>query len=128
MRDSFKNQPRRVIVGADAAEDSLRKQPAFNPDVVLDLILSDIHRLLKEKYAFLAHDTAFFNMSRLSFLIGGQFRIARVAREQGFLLQDCEMCTHYDRQLSHCQYYQLSFTRKDEQYYYGALCPALKTK
>lgn len=128
MRDSLKNQPCGMIAETSATKDASRGQRVFDPDVVLDLIFNDIHRLLKEKYASLTQDTALFNMSRLHSLLGGQFRIARMAREQGFLLQDCEMCIHYDRQLSHCRYYQLIFTRKDEQYYYGALCPALQTK
>lgn len=108
---------------AQSADDADR----LDPEAVLNLILGDIELLLEQKYPALSKHNALFNISRLRFLLGGQFRIARLAREQGFLIQDCEMCVHYDKELSYCQHYRLMFTQKDESYYYSGLCPALKT-
>ncbi|WP_139025361.1 hypothetical protein [Acetonema longum] len=101
-------------------------QALLDPEVQLDLILDDIELLLKRKYPDLSNDKNLFNISRLQFLLGGQFRIARLVREQGFVIQDCEMCLHYDCQFSYCQYYRLRLTRREDSYYYAGLCPALR--
>lgn len=97
------------------------------PELLIDAVLKDVEGLLNQKYPMLLKRKELFNISRLHFLLGGQFRVARMAREEGFLLQDCEMCVHYDKALSYCQYYRRLFTKKEEAYYYGGLCPALKT-
>lgn len=99
-----------------------------DPEAILDLVLDDIKLLLNEKYPVLLKQNELFNISRLNFLLGGQFRIARMAREQGFLIQDCEMCVHYDKELSYCHHYCLIFKQKDDSYYYSGLCPVLKTQ
>jgi hypothetical protein len=72
-------------------------------------------------------NTDFFNLTRLEFLLGGQFRIAKMAREQGYIIEDCEMCSCFDRELSYCQHYHILLAHEEKRhYYYAALCPALK--
>lgn len=108
-------------LSADGADNQV-----LDPEELLDLILDDIALLLNQKYPAFSQDKSLFNISRLQFLLGGQFRIARLVREQGFVIQDCDMCLHYDQQFSYCQYYRLLFTQRDDFYYYAGLCPALK--
>lgn len=127
MRNAAK-KPDKEIAAMNQSVVSTDTQPLEDPEAILDLILSDIELLLKQKYSVLLKQNDLFNISRLNFLLGGQFRIARLAREQGFLLQDCEMCVHYDKELSYCQYYHLMFTQKEDTYYYSGLCPVLKIK
>ncbi|WP_371380215.1 hypothetical protein [Sporomusa aerivorans] len=127
MRNSAKKELDEEIAATNQLAEGTDAQAFWDPDAVLDLVLSDIELLLEQKYPVLAKHTDLFNISRLNFLLGGQFRIARLAREQGVLIQDCEMCIHYDKELSYCQYYRLIFTQKDDLYYYSGLCPALKT-
>lgn len=126
MRNDEIKKPHNESAATDQSAAGPDSQASLDPEAVLDLILSDIELLLKEKYPGLSQHKDLFNISRLNFLLGGQFRIARLARKQGVLIQDCEMCVHYDKELSYCQYYQLLFTQKDDSYYYSGLCPALK--
>lgn len=97
-----------------------------DPDRIISLILSDIGSLLTSNYQTLLEDTSYFNIRRLEFLLGGQFRIAKMAREEGYIIEDCEMCGSFDRDLSYCQHYHVMLTyEKERHYYYAALCPAL---
>lgn len=100
---------------------------ASDPDRIMELILNDIGQLLAAKYTSYLANTDFFNLTRLEFLLGGQFRIAKMAREQGYLIEDCEMRSCFDRELSYCQHYHILLAHeKERHYYYAALCPALK--
>jgi hypothetical protein len=100
---------------------------ASDPDRIMELILSDIGLLLAAKYKPYLENTDFFNLTRLEFLLGGQFRIAKMAREQGYIIEDCEMCSCFDRELSYCQHYHILLAHEEKRhYYYAALCPALK--
>lgn len=99
-----------------------------DPDRIIELILNEIKLMLASKYRPCLENTDFFNLSRLEFLLGGQFRIAQMAREQGYIIEDCEMCSFLERHLSYCQYYRLMLAQEGERhYYYAALCPAFKT-
>ncbi|WP_312562849.1 hypothetical protein [Anaerospora sp.] len=97
-----------------------------DPDHIVDLILKDIGSLLTTNYQPHLENTNYFNIHRLEFLLGGQFRISKMAREEGYIIEDCEMCTSFDRDLSYCQHYHIMLTyEKERHYYYAALCPAL---
>lgn len=97
-----------------------------DPDQIIELILADIGLLLTEKYQTNLENTRYFNIGRLQFLLGGQFRIAKMARDAGYIIEDCEMCSYFDRDLSYCQHYHIMLTyEKERHYYYAALCPAL---
>jgi len=96
------------------------------PDKIIELILDDIGLLLTSKYQVHLENTRYFNISRLQFLLGGQFRIAKMALDAGYIIEDCEMCGCFDRDLSYCQHYHIMLTyEKERYYYYAALCPAL---
>lgn len=97
-----------------------------DPDQIIELILDDIGLLLTSKYQVNLENTRYFNIGRLQFLLGGQFRIAKMARDAGYIIEDCEMCSYFDRDLSYCQHYHVMLTyEKERHYYYAALCPAL---
>lgn len=99
---------------------------ASDPDQIIELILDDIGLLLTSKYQVNLENTRYFNIGRLQFLLGGQFRIAKMARDAGYIIEDCEMCGYFDRDLSYCQHYHVMLTyEKERHYYYAALCPAL---
>lgn len=97
-----------------------------DPDQIIELILDDIGLLLTSKYQVNLENTRYFNISRLQFLLGGQFRIAKMARDAGYIIEDCEMCSCFDRDLFYCQHYHVMLSyEKERHYYYAALCPAL---
>ncbi len=99
------------------------------PDEVVEQILHDVSIMVKNKYGPLLSKTELFNLSKLEALLGAQFKIARQARLEGYVIQDCDMCSSWDKGLRYCNYYQFqqaSQTRLD--YYYQALCPALTLK
>ncbi len=99
------------------------------PDEIIEQVLLDVSIMVEEKYSPLLSKTALFNLNKLESLLGAQFKIARQARFEGYMIQDCDMCSSWDKDLRYCnfyQYWQSSQIRLD--YYYQALCPALTLK
>lgn len=101
----------------------------LGPDGIVDTVLLDASLMLEQKYGNLLAQSAYFNISRLPSLLGAQFAIAKQAIQEGYVIQDCELCDFWDKTLFYCSYYQATQT-KDEKtnYYYQSLCPALKIK
>ncbi len=99
------------------------------PDEIVEQVLHDVSMMVEKKYGPMLSQSRLFNLSKLESLLGAQFKIARRARSEGYMVQDCDMCSFWDRTLRYCNYYhfqQSSQTRPD--YFYQALCPALKLK
>ncbi len=99
------------------------------PDEIVEQVLLDIAMLVETKYGPMLSETELFNLNKLDSLLGAQFIIARRARLEGYMIQDCDMCSSWDKGLRYCNYYhfqQSSQIRLD--YYYQALCPALTLK
>ncbi len=99
------------------------------PDEIVEQILLDVSMMVETRYGPLLAKTALFNLEKLEFLLGAQFRIARQARLEGYMIQDCDMCSSWEKATRYCNYYQVQqsmHVRLD--YYYQALCPALTLK
>lgn len=101
----------------------------LEPDGIVDAVLTDAAKMLDEKYGKILSHSTFFNINRMATLLGSQFSLARQAIQEGYVIQDCEICTFWDKTLPYCQYYkklQTDNVRTD--YYYQSLCPALRLK
>jgi hypothetical protein len=99
------------------------------PDEIVEQVLLDVSIMVENKYGPMLSKTELFNLSKLESLLGAQFKIARQARLEGYMIQDCDMCSFWDKGLRYCNHYQFqqsSQIRLD--YYYQALCPALTFK
>ena len=97
-----------------------------DPDEITSVILKDVAGYITEKYGQNLAHSKYFNLQRLPFLLGGQFLIAKEARSAGYIIEDCEMCGCFDRQLSFCNYYKQALIFESNHFYYHkALCPAL---
>lgn len=99
------------------------------PDDIVDMVLVDASIMLEQKYGDQLAQSAYFNISRLSSLLGSPFTIARQAIQEGYVIQDCELCDFWDRTLLYCSYYNFMQTKEERtDYFYQSLCPALKLK
>jgi hypothetical protein len=99
------------------------------PDEIVEQVLLDVATLVETRYGSLLAKTEFFNLGKLAFLLGAQFRIARQARLEGYMIQCCDMCSSWDKATRYCNYYQVQQSKQVKlDYYYQALCPALTLK
>jgi hypothetical protein len=99
------------------------------PDEIVEQVLHDVSLMVEARYRPLLAKTELFNLGKLEFLLGAQFRIARQARLEGYMIQDCDMCSSWDKATRYCNYYQVQqSTQVRLDYYYQALCPALTLK
>lgn len=99
------------------------------PDEIVEQVLLDVSMLVETKYGPMLAKTGLFNLSKLESLLGAQYKIARRARLEGYMIQDCDMCSSWDKVLRYCNYYQFQQSGQIRlDYYYQALCPALTLK
>jgi len=97
-----------------------------DPDQTIDFLLKEVTGFINEKHGRSLTTSRYFNMQRLSWLIGSQFV---KARKNGFVIEDCEMCSCFDREICYCSHYhQVLRLEQNPFYYHKALCPALVIK
>lgn len=99
------------------------------PDDIVDMVLADASIMLEQKYGDQLAQSSYFNIKKLSSLLGSRFAIARQAIREGYVIQDCELCDFWDKTLLYCSYYRFLQTKAEKtDYFYQSLCPALKLK